>query len=144
MGVEKPSFDENVALVRAGYEAFNRGDVETLLGLFAPEVTWQRREVHPAHGTYRGRSEVARDVLGGIRDQFAEITFEPLEIFERGEHIVVRVHQRGRGRSSGAPVEGELVHVLRLVDGSLAELRAFSTMEDATAALEREEDIASA
>jgi ketosteroid isomerase-like protein len=131
------SFESHVARVRAAYEAFNRGDFAVLLGWFAPDVRWQRRESHPMPSTYQGRESVLRDVLYTIHEQFGEIQFEPLEVFEHRDHIVVRLRQRGRGRSSGVVVEGELAHTLRLDDdGQLLELRAFDTVDEAIKALD--------
>jgi len=133
------SFDQQVALARAAYAAFNRGDFDAVLPLLDPDVTWQRRPMHPVQGTYRGRAEVARDVVGAMREQYSELTLEPIEFHEVGEHLVVRLHQRGRGRASGAVVEGELVHVVRMSGDLVTELRAFSTVDEALAALEAAE-----
>lgn len=130
-----PSFEEKVAVARAGYDAFNRGEVEEVLAIFDPDISWRRRPVHPVQETYRGREEVASNVLGAIKDQFSELTLEPIEFFDHGDDLVVRVRQRGVGRSSGAIVEGEIVQVLAVRNRLLAGLRTFSTMEEALAAL---------
>jgi len=44
----------NAAIVRRGYEAFNRGDLKTLLELFRDDVSWHTP----------GRSPLAGDVVG--------------------------------------------------------------------------------
>jgi ketosteroid isomerase-like protein len=44
----------NAAIVRRGYEAFNRGDLETLVELFGDTVSWHTP----------GRSPLAGDVVG--------------------------------------------------------------------------------
>ena len=44
----------NAVIVRRGYEAFNRGDLETLTGLFGDDVSWHTP----------GRSPLAGDVVG--------------------------------------------------------------------------------
>jgi ketosteroid isomerase-like protein len=72
-----------------------------------------------------------QEVFGTIFEQFAELILEPVEFLDYDEHIVVRIRQRGRGRSSGAVVESEIVHVLRVDEGRLLELRGFSTMDEA-------------
>ena len=131
MGEEGTTFEMNVARLRAGYAAFNRGDIGAVLELLDPEITWQRRDVHPIQGVRKGRDTVARDVFQSIQDQFAELVLEPVEFFDCGNHIVVRIRQRGRGRASGAIVEGELAHVLLVRGDHLAELRAFSSVEEA-------------
>jgi ketosteroid isomerase-like protein len=47
---------ENVEVVRAGFEAYNRGDVDALLGLLDPQVEWTDQFVEG--GTFRGREGV--------------------------------------------------------------------------------------
>jgi ketosteroid isomerase-like protein len=132
------SFEDNVARARAAYRAFNEGDLAVLLRWLDPDVKWRRRGTHPVGGTYEGRDRVLQDVLTTIHEQFEEISFEPLEFIEHRGHMVVRIRQRGRGRASGAPVEGELAHALRVVEGKLIELRAFDSVEDAVKALDSE------
>jgi len=44
----------NAVIVRRGYEAFNRGDLETLIELFGDDVSWHTP----------GRSPLAGDVVG--------------------------------------------------------------------------------
>jgi uncharacterized protein len=44
----------NAAIVRRGYDAFNRGDLATLTGLFGDDVSWHTP----------GRSPLAGDVVG--------------------------------------------------------------------------------
>jgi ketosteroid isomerase-like protein len=136
MGRGEVSFDEKVALARSVYAAFNRGEFDVVVRHLAADATWQRRPTHPVQGTVEGPAEIADQVLDAIRDQFAELILEPIEFLEHGDQIVVRIRQRAKGRSSGVPVFGELVHVLRERDGLLVELRAFSTLEEALAALQ--------
>ena len=37
--------EENVNIMRQGYDAFNRGDIDTVMGLFDPNIEWQELEV---------------------------------------------------------------------------------------------------
>ncbi|HXE98752.1 MAG TPA: nuclear transport factor 2 family protein [Solirubrobacterales bacterium] len=46
--------DENVAIVRRGYEAFNTGDIETLTEVFDESIVWH----------LPGRSSMAKDYHG--------------------------------------------------------------------------------
>jgi ketosteroid isomerase-like protein len=50
--------ERNVALARKGYEAFNSGDVQTVLGLFADDVVWHNLGTSPLAGDYRGKQAV--------------------------------------------------------------------------------------
>jgi ketosteroid isomerase-like protein len=47
--------EENAALVRKGYAAFNAGDMETLMTLFDEDVTWHTPGQSPMAGDHLGR-----------------------------------------------------------------------------------------
>jgi ketosteroid isomerase-like protein len=134
MAEKELTFEEKVARARAGYEAFNRGELEAVLRLLDPEISWRRRAHHPVPQTFRGHSDVS-NAWDDFREQFAEVILEPVQFLDHGEYLVVRVRQQGRGRLSGAPVEGELFHVMRVRGDQLVELRAYSTMEEALKSL---------
>src|SRR6266487_624947 len=53
---------DDLAAVRAAYDAFDRGDVEALLGLLSHNVAWHAPEVLPWGGTRHG--------LDGVRTYF--------------------------------------------------------------------------
>ncbi|HEX9548989.1 MAG TPA: nuclear transport factor 2 family protein [Acidimicrobiales bacterium] len=46
---------ENTARIRKGYEAFNKGDVETLVDLFAKDVVWHFPGTSKLAGEHVGR-----------------------------------------------------------------------------------------
>lgn len=48
----------NEALVGRGYEAFSQGDVETVLGLFDPDILWHVPGRGPLSRDYHGPQEV--------------------------------------------------------------------------------------
>jgi ketosteroid isomerase-like protein len=47
--------EENAALVRRGYEAFNAGDMETLKELFDESASWHTPGQSPIAGDHEGR-----------------------------------------------------------------------------------------
>jgi uncharacterized protein len=51
---------DNVALLRATYDAFGRGDVPAVLGSFADDITWHAPAVLPQGGDAKGKEEVAQ------------------------------------------------------------------------------------
>lgn len=134
---DREPFEATVARIRSGYEAFNRGDIDGVTRFLNPDVVWRRRDQHPVGGTYEGRDLVERDVLKAIQEQFIDFRLDPVEFIDRGDYVVVVLHQAcWQGRLSGAPVEGAIVHVLRLEGGRGAELRAFKNKAEAFAYLE--------
>jgi uncharacterized protein len=121
---------DTIKQLRDGYDAFNRGDFETVLRNFAPDFEGHDREEipDPAHSV---GLEGAREALANMVELFDEYEIVPVEFVEGEEHVVVVAHQRGRGRASGAEVKDEIVHVWTVKDGKTSGLRAFSSKQDA-------------
>ena len=46
--------NKNEELIRAGYEAFGRGDIAVFQGLFTPDITWHVGGRNPLSGDKRG------------------------------------------------------------------------------------------
>ena len=48
--------EENVNLLRQGYEAFNRGDIDSVMGIMDPDIEWQEPDTEgwPQRGTHHG------------------------------------------------------------------------------------------
>jgi ketosteroid isomerase-like protein len=119
-----------VQQLREGYEAFNRGDFEAVLGLMHPDIEVHDRPEVPDPRDYAGL-DGAREAFANVLDMFAEYEIEPVEFIDGEEHIVVVLRQRGRGMASGVDVEGDIVHVWTLRDGKAVDLRGFSSRQDA-------------
>ena len=51
---------DNMEVIRKGYEAFSSGDVETVMALFDDNVEWVQPGNSSISGTYHGKGEVAQ------------------------------------------------------------------------------------
>jgi ketosteroid isomerase-like protein len=121
---------DTIRQLRDGYEAFNRGEYEEVLEQWHPEVAVHDRPEVPDPRDYEGL-EGAREAFAGVVGLFAEYEIEPVEFIDGGDQVVAVLRQRGRGRSSGVEVEGEIVHLWNVKDGKVMDLRAFSSKHDA-------------
>ena len=113
----------NEELVHRGIEAYNRGDLESTLGLFDPEVV-----VHDPGRTgrsYRGREGLMR-FWGEWLENWDSYRLEPHEFIEEGEEIFVACEQVGRGKLSGVEVRQDLFCVYRIREGTVVELRIYA------------------
>jgi ketosteroid isomerase-like protein len=118
---------ENVEVVRAAWEAFQRRDNEAVFALYDPEVEVQ----HPVDGSlYRGFDGVRRFFQDWLPawDDFEE---QVEEWIEAGDHVVAFLHSRGRGKLSGVPVEQRQAHLWTVRGGKLWRLRIYPTKEAA-------------
>jgi ketosteroid isomerase-like protein len=120
---------ENVEIVRHAIQ-----DVEAFWALLDEYVVWDLREARllDLDGVYVGRDavmEASRHYWG----TWDEYRLDAEELREKGSSVVVVLHERGRGRSSGAPFEQRLAQVWTFHRGRIIRWELFP---DRTAALE--------
>jgi uncharacterized protein len=60
--------EDNIELVKKGYEAFAAGDVETVMSLFDDDIEWVQPGDSAISGTYRGKAELG-DYLGKLAEK---------------------------------------------------------------------------
>jgi ketosteroid isomerase-like protein len=128
---------ENVGVVRMGYEAWNRGDVEGVLGLLDPEVDWQGYTHLPESGALEGRDQVGA-WLERFLDAWEQLDIDVAELIEAGDHVVALVSFHGRGKGSGVQVEGGVdAHVWTIRNGQIAAVKLYQGTREALEALGR-------
>ena len=115
--------EENLRVVRTAYEAFQRGDVETINGLLHPDLEIFQCPSLPWGGHYRG-AQGARDFFRKIKESVASV-FEPDNILDSGDAVVVIGHAHGRINRNGLSFRVSAVHVWRIRDGKAVRFEAF-------------------
>ena len=55
--------DADIAVVRAGFESFARGDLAAFAELFEPEATWNHRNPDRLGGVHRGRDGIVAFIV---------------------------------------------------------------------------------
>lgn len=102
--------DENVERLRAAYAAFAEGDLEPVLALCDEKIEVVEPAEIPDASTFRGPEGIVA-VLTKLRDVFPDLVFEPYEFTATGDQVLVSIHWRGSGVSSGTPGATELFHL---------------------------------
>jgi uncharacterized protein len=125
---------EVLQMVRAGYDAYNRGDVEAALATLHPNIEWWPADDEPITDPYRGH-EGYRKLVAGAREAVPDLQLEIEELFGNGGWVIVCLRFWGRGRDSGALVEIRETHVARLRDGKVIEVREYRTKPEALEAV---------
>ncbi len=119
----------NAALLERGYEAFARGDIPTVLELFAETITWHVPGRSPLSGDFTGHAGVL-DFFDRCQ-RFSEGTLQvvPQEILASGDRVVVlcTVSAQRAGRDFSSPE----VHVWRFVDGRAVEFVEYQGDQEA-------------
>ena len=121
---------EDLETVRRAYDAFARGDLETLTTFLAPDIEWRTTPEVPFMGNYSGLDEFLRG-MGEWTSAFDDVTTEVEEMIDAGENVIVRHRMRGRGRDSGVEVDLEICQVVAVRDGKLIRMHDYSTREEA-------------
>jgi ketosteroid isomerase-like protein len=120
--------EENVALLRRGYAAVNRGDIEGLLDAVHPHVEFtsliaeaEGEIFHGHEGVRRWWNEVVLP-LGGLHG-------EPEEVRDFDDTVIARV--LGTYRPRGVEVRQTVWNVVRFRDGKATWWRFFRTEQEA-------------
>jgi ketosteroid isomerase-like protein len=117
--------ESNVEVVRQGFEAFNRGDIDTLAGLWHPDIEWTPPPELPDSQTYHGHAAV-RDFLVDFTSTFADLQAEAAEFREHDGLVAALYIWRGAGAGSGVSFDQFEVHaagVFEFEDGLLRRVR---------------------
>jgi ketosteroid isomerase-like protein len=121
----------NARLVRRGYEAWNRGDVEGVLSFLDPEIEWHGYTHIPESGTLEGRDDV-KAWLERFLDAWEQLEIEVSELIDAGVQVVALVRFRGSGKGSGVPVEGGTDgHVWTVRDGRIVAVTLYQGTREA-------------
>jgi ketosteroid isomerase-like protein len=123
--------EENVEVVRAMVEAFNRDDVDDVVAAFAEDCELYEPPEMPdrlALG-FRG-CEGVREWMGKLRG-IANVRFEPQDFSVSGDVIVSEWTARGRGQTGGVPINWTTFTVLQMREGKIARAEAFLTLSEA-------------
>jgi ketosteroid isomerase-like protein len=123
---------DDLDTVRRAYDAFARGDLDTLKTFLAPDIEWRTTPDVPFLGNYRGIDDFLR-AMNEWTEPFDELTTTVEEIIDAGDHAIVRHRMRGRGTDSGAEVDLVLWQVVTVENGRLTRMHDFATREEALA-----------
>jgi ketosteroid isomerase-like protein len=127
---------ENVEIVRSGYEALNAGQPD--YALFHPALIYHPRADEPNPSAHVGRDAFER-LLDGFLESFSDLRFNVLELIDIGDRVIASTMMHGRGAASGASVEDAYVVVYRMQDGLVVEGWEYRTEQEALKAVGLEE-----
>src|SRR5829696_9481255 len=116
-------WQENVEVVRRGYEDFARGDIEAALAFVSPDIEIEDHERSLEIPTsYRGRDGFLT-LFATVNDGFTDVRYTPEELTEVDDRVLVEVRRTGRGEASGAHVDERQFHVWDIAAGRATRFR---------------------
>jgi len=119
----------NADVVRAALEAWNRDDWEAILASATPDFELDMsRADGPFRGVY-GAGQVQR-FWESFAASWESRRFEPQEVIDAGDQVVVPVTLHLRGRD-GIEVSARITHLWTLRDGRLARMCMYQERAEA-------------
>jgi ketosteroid isomerase-like protein len=127
--------DDAVDLVRAGLDAYARGDPEESLSGFHPDIVWEvGADLTPDGGVYRGHEGV-RAFWEEWSSTIEGFSIEVISVEALPDNRVLAVTRAsGTGAASGVPVTSrEFVQVFDIENGQVVRVGLHATREAAQA-----------
>jgi ketosteroid isomerase-like protein len=129
---------ENVAMVRAQFEATNQRDFAAVMDAYDENVVLVVNGLFPS-GTFLGREAVG----GWFGDWFSafgnDYHFDVEEARAVGEQVLITASHHGSGRASGAAVAGTTAYAYTVTAGKIARVEIYNDRADALQAVGLEE-----
>jgi uncharacterized protein len=102
----------SVEIVKRSYDAFERGDLDAVLGDMDAEIEWHQAQGLPHGGLYHGLDEVRANIFDPLDEQWwEEFSARPDEFLEAGDQVVVIGRYRGGGKHTGKQLDVPFVHI---------------------------------
>ena len=114
-------------VVAGMYEAFGKGDLETVFGVIGEDIVWHLpgpERVLPYAGTRHGRND-ALAYLQRIVQSLEFLEFQVDQLIAEGEHVVTLGRSKVRARPTGREASYHWATYCRVKDGRLAEYRVY-------------------
>ena len=109
----------NEELLRKGYDAFSKGDMDTIRELFADDIVWHSPGKNPLSGDFHGVDEVLQTFGKVFELTGGTFRLEIHDIVANDEHAVVLV--RARAERDGRQLDDASVQVWHIKDGKATE-----------------------
>jgi ketosteroid isomerase-like protein len=115
------SRDENIQTIRTLYDAFGRGDVQTILAQVTDDVDWASdaaEDTAPWWGVRKGRDAVG-SFFADVASSIEVLEFTPVDLAASDDAVMSLVRFRFRGLDSGLEASANLHHYFRFRDGKV-------------------------
>ena len=126
---------ENVEIVRAAFDAFERGDTDGVLSLCDPEIEiTQAADLLGAPQHQHGHAGML-EAIAVWTEQWDDYRIEVIGLTDLGDQVMVNQMSRGRGKHTGVPVEMLFTFLFVVRAGKITEWRIFTREDEALKAV---------
>jgi ketosteroid isomerase-like protein len=117
---------KNVELIKTGFEAHNRGDVDALVEVYHPEAVFETLLLGTHHG-----NQAIRLIYEENQKTLDGYDVVPVELIEAGDKVVAVAQAVGSGPSSGIAVDEPFAFVFTIKDDLVVREQAFRNKAEA-------------
>ena len=111
---------QNVSTIQRGFEAFAKGDIETLKALFSPNARWDQAQTGILRGNYRGVQAILEFFGQLAHETEGSLRVEVLTMAASGDHVLV--FERVTGERKGKTLDTKEALVFKLDSGIVTEV----------------------
>ena len=129
---------ENIEFLRQGYEALERGDMETFKALSRERLDAEFEFHHVWDGRVFRGFEGTLEWIADTRETWDDYNQELTELIDLGRNVVVVLRLSARGGGSGVPVAQELAVVWTFEGDKAVRARSFTSRAEAVETAERD------
>jgi ketosteroid isomerase-like protein len=123
--------EENVELIRAGFAAHNRGDLDALTQVYDPDVVFETLLLGTHHG-----NEAIRLIYEENQKTLSGYMVDPIELIDAGDQVVAVAQVNGVGPTSQIAMEDrdQFAFLFTIKNGRVVREQAFRNREEALVA----------
>ncbi len=125
-GTARARSQENVEMVRAGFEALSRGDLDAMLESYDPEVEFVTLLLGNHHG-----KEALRGLYEENRKAVIGYTLELDELIDAGNSVIAVARMGGAGRASQIALGDRFAFLFTIKDGLVVRQQTFPNKAEA-------------
>jgi ketosteroid isomerase-like protein len=123
--------EENLELIRAGFAAHNRGDLDALTQVYDPDVVFETLLLGTHHG-----NEAIRLIYEENQKTLSGYMVDPIELIDAGDQVVAVAQVNGVGPTSQIAMEDrdQFAFLFTIKNGRVVREQAFRNREEALVA----------
>ena len=121
---------DNIELVHAFVEAFNSRDIDSVAAFTREDVVLEEWPTALGAQTFTGIDGV-RVAIDAWFETWEWMRVRVIDVFATGDHVVITLHQRAKGKGSEIEVEITSHNVYSFTDGKVSRIALFTEREPA-------------
>jgi len=122
--------EQNLQIVRAGFDAFSRGDMPAMVELMDPSVVFTPLPDTPDVQSFHGHEGVLQGLAQPI-DIWDDFSVELREMRDFDDHVLASLRWWGRGPSSGIQMEVDICALYTFREGKIVRWQFFASGQQA-------------